>query len=62
MVTNTEVYNERVRNVLKEHNINGSAKKNLLQANRPQRFSFDLANKNKSFDFWKTVVFSEESK
>ena len=47
---------------MKEQNIDGSAKKDLWQAKRPQRFSFDLANKNKSFDFWKTVVFSEESK
>ena len=53
MVTNTEVCDQSERNVLKE-------KKTLIsQANRLQRFSFALSN---SFDFWKTTVFSDESK
>ena len=59
MVTHTEVCDQNVLNVLMEHNINNRlARKKLLisEANMLKQFSFALSNKNKTLDFWKTVV------
>lgn len=56
---------ETVRNVLRKHNFHGriARKKPFInKTNRLRRLNFAKDHKNKDFDFWKTVIFADESK
>lgn len=60
-----EVSDETVRRALRSNNIHGRAarKKPLIsQVNKAKRLLFANTYKTKSFEFWKTVIFSDESK
>lgn len=59
------VSNETLSRVQRSNNFNGrvARKKPLIsEINRNKRLSFVNEHKNKGFDFWKSVIFSDETK
>lgn len=59
------VCDETVRRVVRANNINGRVARKkpfISEVNRQKRLAFAELHKSKPFDFWKTVIFSDESK
>lgn len=56
---------ETVRNVLRKHYYNGRVARKkpfISEVNRKKRVEFAKEHQNKNFEFWKTVLFTDESK
>lgn len=56
---------ETIRNILRKNNFHGRVprkKPYISKQNRQKRLRFAIAHINRSYDFWKTVIFADESK